>query len=74
MEANLLTEVPAHEFPIGFAEQWNAIEDCPPEVEIISLMDNPVIFAEGELCAAIKGGAGPFLKGHHHFPLKENIA
>jgi len=73
MLVDRLTKVPVHEFPIGIAERWNAIYNRPPNIEIIPLVYNPVIFADREFRTSIKRGGWESFKAHHHFPLKEDI-
>jgi hypothetical protein len=69
-----LPKVPVHESSVHTAEPGDAVEDISPQIEIVPLMDNPVVIAESKLGAAIDGRAGESPEHHHHFPLKESIA
>ena len=54
-------------------EPGNAIKNISPQVVVIALMCDAMIFAKGELCAAEHGGAGKFLEDHGHLPFHEDL-
>ena len=62
-----------HEFSIRTMEPGDAIKNITPEIIIVSLHNNTVIFTKSELCASKHGRAGEFLKHHRHFPFKEYL-
>ena len=49
------------------------IENIAPEVVIVALFDDAIVFAEGEFCAAEHGRAGKFLEDHGHLPFHEDL-
>jgi len=64
----------SQELSIGLAEVWNVIENIPPHVEVIALMDYAVVWTDGQFGAPKEGGGRIFIEYHHHFPLKKNLA
>ena len=52
-----LSEVLVHEFPVHLLEAGDAVEDITPQIEIIALMDDAVVFADRQLAAAVERGA-----------------
>ena len=49
-----------------------AVKNISPQVKIISLVDDALVLAEGELGAAIDRGGRVFFETHDHGPLHEN--
>lgn len=49
------------------------IEDIPPQIKIITLVDDPAILMKGEFGATVNGRAGPSPEHHLHLPFKENL-
>ena len=62
-----------HEFSVRTLEPGDAIEDIAPEVVVVALLDDAMVFTKGEFCAAEHGRAGKFLEHHGHFPFKEDL-
>ena len=62
-----------HEFSIRTMEPGDAIKNITPEIVIVSLLDNTVIFTKCELRAPKHGCAGKFFKHHRHFPFEEYL-
>jgi hypothetical protein len=62
-----------HEFSVGTLEPWDAIEDIAPEIVIVSLFDDAVVFTECEFCAPEHWRTGKFFKHHGHLPFKEDL-
>jgi hypothetical protein len=62
-----------HELSVRAMEPGDSIENIPPEIIIVSLFDDPVVFAKGEFCTPKHGRAGKFLEHHGHFPFKEDL-
>jgi hypothetical protein len=62
-----------HEPAVWTVEIWDTIEDITPEIEIISLVNNSVILADGKFSASENGRAGKSLEHHGHFPIKKNL-
>ena len=54
-------------------EPGDLVEDVAPEVVVIALIDDAIVFAKGELGAAVHGRAGKFLEDHGHFPFHEDL-
>lgn len=54
-------------------EPWNLIENIAPEIVIIALADDAMVFAKGELGAAEHGRVGKFFEDHGHLPFHENL-
>ena len=62
-----------HEFSVGTMEPGDAVENIAPEIVIVALVDDAIVFAKGEFCAPEHGCAGKFLEHHGHFPFKEDL-
>jgi hypothetical protein len=61
------------EFPVGVVKVGDAIEDIPPQIKIIPLMDDPVILTDGQLGAAEEWCGWIFIERQHHLPLEEDV-
>ncbi len=68
-----LSKIFVHEFSVRMLEPGDAIENIAPEIVIVALFDDAVIFTKGEFCTAEHGRAGKFLEHHGHFPFKEDL-
>ena len=62
-----------HEFSVGTMEPGDLVENVAPEVVVVALTDDAIVFAKGELGAAVHGRAGKFLEDHGHLPFHENL-
>ena len=62
-----------HEFSVGTMEPGDLIEDIAPEIVVIALIDDAIVFAKGELGAAVHGRAGKFFEDHGHLPFHEDL-
>ena len=62
-----------HEFSVRTMEPGDLIENIAPEVVIVALVDDAIVFTKGELCAAEHGRAGKFLEDHGHLPFHEDL-
>ena len=62
-----------HEFSVGTMEPGDFIEDIAPEIVVIALIDDAIVFAKSELGAAEHGRAGKLLEDHGHLPFHEDL-
>jgi len=72
-EDSWLSEVLVHKPPVETAESGDAVGNVAPQIEVIALLDDPAVVAEGELRAAVDGGTGPPSELHLHLPLQEDV-
>jgi hypothetical protein len=63
----------AQEPPVGALEVRDAVENIPPKIEVIPLVDDPVVGVEGELGASIDRRAGIFIEHHDQLPLEKDL-
>lgn len=68
-----LSKIFVHEFSIWTMEPGDFIENIAPEIVIVALIDDAIVFAKGELCAAKHGRAGKLLEDHGHLPFHEDL-
>lgn len=61
-----------HESSVDSLKTRDTVKNISPNIIIISLMNNAVIFTKGQFGGAIHWGAGKSLKHHDHDPFKEN--
>lgn len=54
-------------------EPGDLVENVAPEVVVVALADDAIVFSEGELGAAVHGRAGKFLEDHGHLPFHEDL-
>ena len=54
-------------------EPGDLVENVAPEVVVVALTDDAIVFAKGELGAAVHGRAGKFLEDHGHLPFHEDL-
>ena len=62
-----------HEFSVGTMEPGDLIEDIAPEVVIVALFDDAIVFTKGEFCTAEHGRAGKIIEDHGHLPFHEDL-
>lgn len=62
-----------HELAIHAVKPGDGIKDVSPQVEIISLVYDPLIGANRQFGAAINGSAWKVFEDHLHLPLEEDI-
>ena len=62
-----------HEFSVGTMEPGDLIEDIAPEIVVIALIDDAIVFAKSELGTAEHGRAGKLLEDHGHLPFHEDL-
>ena len=62
-----------HEFSVRTMEPGDLIEDIAPEIIVITLIDDAIVFTKGEFCAAEHGRAGKLLEDHGHLPFHEDL-
>lgn len=65
------SKVFSQEFTVTLAEVGNSVEDIPPQIKIIPLVDDAVILTDREFAAAKHRGAGILIEAHHHGPLQK---
>ena len=60
------------EVSVHAVEPGDRVENVSPHIEIIPLMDDTVVFTNGEFRAAKNGRDRVLFKAHFHFPLEEH--
>jgi hypothetical protein len=68
-----LPKMPAQEFPIRFVEIRDTVENIPPQIEIIALMNDAVVRPEREFGASVQRRGWIFIEHHDHLPLEKDL-
>jgi len=60
------------EVSVHAVEPGDRVEDIPPHIEIIPLVNDAVVLTDGQFGAAKNGRDRVLFKAHFHFPLEEH--